>query len=354
RNTVRIVIRDADEGATQLETTKTNPTKFASSLLSVATLRVSNCSESKMVQGLLLNALTTSRNGAFCGSMPSWRKHFKLMTKTQISSVIERHGIWHLCHQSLVLRGNPNMLKQRNVRVEAGWLFRRGDQGLNASSEQSEAANEDILIFFFQLDLATRVQYALNTEQYDIAQQLRNKLTEVEAEVIRQQEAKRGSSLKSEAQDKAISIIRLRADLQKAIESENYVLAAKLRDAISELEAESLAASAKALAHENANYSFRLGQRVRHKNLAIEQWFVEWIPYVVNQVLVDVHADPNLLVAYVSEENLLAPDEPDVDRFDHPYISFLFYGMDAAGDFIRSSNCERSTIDPDMKYPLIH
>lgn len=50
------------------------------------------------------------------------------------------------------------MLKQRNVRVEAGWLFKRGDQGLNASSEQSEAANEDILIFFFQLDLATRVQ----------------------------------------------------------------------------------------------------------------------------------------------------------------------------------------------------
>ncbi|CAB4264709.1 unnamed protein product [Prunus armeniaca] len=309
-----------------------------------------------MVQGLSLNTLTTSRNGAFCGSMPSWRKHFKLTRKTQISSVIERHGIWHLCHQSLVLRGNPNMLKQRNVRVEAGWLFKRGDQGLNASSEQSEAANEDILIFFFQLDLATRVQYALNTEQYDIAQQLRNKLTEVEAEVIRQQEAKRGSSPKSEAQDKAISIIRLRADLQKAIESENYALAAKLRDAISELEAESLAASAKALAHENANYSFRLGQRVRHKNFGYRavvcgmdpvccessSWMqtaqVEKLHRGSNQpfyqVLVDVHADPNLLVAYVSEENLLAPDEPDVDQFDHPYISFLFYGMDAAGDFI--------------------
>ena len=52
------------------------------------------------------------------------------------------------------------------------------------------------------------------------------------------------------------------------------------------------------------------------------------------QILVDVHADPNLLVAYVSEENLLAPEEPDLDQFDHPYISFLFYGMDAAGDFI--------------------
>ncbi|MFS7992828.1 putative hemimethylated DNA-binding domain-containing protein [Helianthus anomalus] len=52
------------------------------------------------------------------------------------------------------------------------------------------------------------------------------------------------------------------------------------------------------------------------------------------QVLVDVREDPNLLVAYVPEENLLAPEEPDKARFDHPYVSFLFYGMDSAGDFI--------------------
>lgn len=44
------------------------------------------------------------------------------------------------------------------MRVEAGWLFKGGDPGLDATSEQSESANEDILIFFFQLDLATRVQ----------------------------------------------------------------------------------------------------------------------------------------------------------------------------------------------------
>lgn len=278
------------------------------------------------------------------------------MSKTRISTGVERCGIWHLCRQSLFLRGNTDVVRQRSMRVEAGWLFKGGDQGLNASSEQSESANEDILIFFFQLDLATRVQYALNTEQYDVAQQLRNKLTEVEAEVIKQQEAKRGSSPKSEAQDKAISIIRLRADLQNAIESENYAVAAKLRDTISKLEAESLAASAKALAHENANYSFRLGQRVRHKIFGyravvcgmdpvcsesstwMETAQVEKLRRGSNQpfyqILVDVHADPNLLVAYVSEENLLAPEEPDLDQFDHPYISFLFYGMDAAGDFI--------------------
>ncbi|KAM2330380.1 clp protease adapter protein ClpF, chloroplastic-like isoform X2 [Malus sylvestris] len=309
-----------------------------------------------MEQGLSLSALTASCNGGVCGSMPSWRRHFKLMSKTRISTGVERCGIWHLCRQSLFLRGNTDVVRQRNMRVEAGWLFKGGDQGLNASSEQSESANEDILIFFFQLDLATRVQYALNTEQYDVAQQLRNKLTEVEAEVIKQQEAKRGSSPKSEAQDKAISIIRLRADLQKAIESENYAVAAKLRDTISKLEAESLAASAKALAHENANYSFRLGQRVRHKIFGyravvcgmdpvcsesstwMETAQVEKLRRGSNQpfyqILVDVHADPNLLVAYVSEENLLAPEEPDLDQFDHPYISFLFYGMDAAGDFI--------------------
>lgn len=47
------------------------------------------------------------------------------------------------------------------MRVEAGWLFKGGDQGMEASSERSESANEDILIFFFQLDLATRVQVRL-------------------------------------------------------------------------------------------------------------------------------------------------------------------------------------------------
>lgn len=55
------------------------------------------------------------------------------------------------------------------------------------------------------------------------------------------------------------------ADLQKAIEGEDYGLAAKLRDEISNMEAESLAASAKALAFEKAEYAFRLGQKVRHK-----------------------------------------------------------------------------------------
>ncbi|KAF3431542.1 hypothetical protein FNV43_RR26273 [Rhamnella rubrinervis] len=327
-----------------------------------------------MVQGLSLSTLTASRNSGVYGQTPSWKKHYKLLRNTPITSANERRCVWHQCVQSMFVKGNPNILRQRDVRVEAGWLFKGGDQGLEASSEGSESANEDILIFFFQLDLATRVQYALNMEQYEIAQQLRNKLTEVEDEVIKQQEVKRGTSSKSKAQDKAITIIRLRADLQNAIESENYALAAQLRDEISNLEAESLAASAKALAYENAQYAFRLGQKVRHKIFGYQavvcgmdpvccessSWMetaqVEKLPRGSNQpfyqVLVDVHADPNLLVAYVPEDNLLVPDPPDMSLFDHPYVSFLFYGMDTAGDFIPIKQLREKYNRPRHEIPI--
>ncbi|RXH79498.1 hypothetical protein DVH24_040645 [Malus domestica] len=236
-----------------------------------------------MVQGLSLSTLTAFRYGGLCGSMPSWRKQFKLMSKTPISSGVERCGIWHLGCQSLFVRGKTDVL---------GGCFKGGDQGLNASSERSESANEDILIFFFQLDLATRVQVRWGSFYSEVV-------------------------LVSLGFDILTSIFFLGMHLQYALNTEQYDVAQQLRNKLTE---------------------------------AIELWFVEWIrswmetaqvekltrgsnqPFY--QILVDVHADPNLLVAYVSEENLLAPEEPDVDRFDHPYISFLFYGMDAAGYFI--------------------
>ncbi|XP_030505593.2 clp protease adapter protein ClpF, chloroplastic isoform X1 [Cannabis sativa] len=331
-----------------------------------------------VLQNLSLSAVVTS-HGNGNGVFGSWRrkKHFNLTTKTHI--ITHSLLLWKLQTTFLNPNPNPNLSSRKynnNNRVEAGWLFKGvgGGDGLDATSERSENANEDILVFFFQLDLATRVQYALNVEQYDIAQQLRNKLTEVETEVIRQQEAKRGSSSKSEVQDKALSIIRLRADLQNAVESENYAVAAKLRDQISKLEAESLAAAAKSLAHDNAQYSFRLGQKVRHKVFGYKgvicgmdpvccessSWMetaqVEKLPRGSNQpfyqVLVDVHEDPNLLVAYVAEDNLLTPEPPNKGQFDHPYISFLFYGMDAAGDFIPIKQLREKYNRPRHEIPL--
>lgn len=294
---------------------------------------------------------------ATCGKSRIYASAFEPFKRSHITSATGKHLVWNKCVTSLVLIGYPFASRQRSgFKVEAGWMFRGGEQELDASVEQSESANEDILVFFFQLDLATRVQYALNMEEYDTAKQLRNKLTEVEEEVIKQKQSKRGMSSKSEAQDKALSVIRLRSDLQSAIENEDYALAAKLRDEISKLEAESLAASAKALAHENAQYVFRLGQKVKHKMFGYRAIIVGMDPvcsesssWMENaqvkklsrgtaqpfyQVLVDVRAEPDLLVAYVAEENLLVPDKPDKGRFDHPYMAFLFYGMDSAGDFI--------------------
>ncbi|GER31831.1 heat shock protein HspQ [Striga asiatica] len=218
--------------------------------------------------------------------------------------------------------GLCDVSQRGRLRAQASWLFKGSDEGseLDPSCEHSESVNEDILMFFFELDLATRVQYALNLEEYDIAKQLRNKLNE------------------------------------NAIQSENYSLAAEIRDQISKLEAKSLSASVKAQAFEKAQYAFRLGQKVKHKIFGYRAVICgmdpvcceskSWIdganvekltrgpdqPFY--QVLVDMHEDPNLLVAYVPEENLLVADQQDTDRFDHPYASFLFYGMDGAGDFI--------------------
>ncbi|WVZ09846.1 hypothetical protein V8G54_014376 [Vigna mungo] len=388
-----------------------------------------------MVQSLSLSTLAT------CGKIPnqkipSWMTPFEPFNRSQITSASGRHLVcWNHSVHSFFLIGYPYVSRRGGFKAKAAWMFRGGDQGLDASSEHSENANEDILMFFFQLDLATRVQYALNMEQYDAAQQLRNKLTEVEEEVIKQQQSKRGLSSKSEAQDKALSIIRLRSDLQNAVEKENYALAAELRDEISKLEAESLAASAKALAHENAQYAFRLGQKVRHKKFGYRavicgmdpvcsetsSWmdnaqvkkltrgstqpfyqqlhsqsiFAFWnLPCPLSifvllaavvvlfehfwlllladpqvlcpvtifhkldlygtfaQVLVDVRAEPNLLVAYVPEENLLTPDKPDMGRFDHPYISFLFYGMDSAGDFIPIKQLREKYNRPRHEIPI--
>lgn len=40
------------------------------------------------------------------------------------------------------------------------------------------------------------------------------------------------------------------------------------------------------------------------------------------------------------------------DRFDHPYISFLFYGMDAAGDFIPIKQLREKFNRPRHEIPL--
>ena len=53
-------------------------------------------------------------------------------------------------------------------------------------------------------------QKALNQDQYEPAQQLREKISEVENEIARQREAKMGASSKEEAQDKGLALLRIK------------------------------------------------------------------------------------------------------------------------------------------------
>ncbi|KAG8078048.1 hypothetical protein GUJ93_ZPchr0007g3465 [Zizania palustris] len=216
------------------------------------------------MQSIFACGSIASPHGHGAGCRPSCPVVDDMTLLYKINSSIYGAYSWRWCVKKLHMRTNRRKM-DTTVRTNARWLFGGdGRSSSNARLERSEAANEDILIFYFQLDLQTRIQYALNIEQFDVAKQLREKLTEIETEIIRQREAKRGSS-KTEAQDKAINLLRVRADLQKAIDSENYALAAELRDEVAKLEAESLAVSVKALAYQNVKYAFRLGQKVRHK-----------------------------------------------------------------------------------------
>jgi hypothetical protein len=135
--------------------------------------------------------------------------------------------------------------------------------------ERSDRANEELLMFFFQLDLTTRLQRALNQDMYEAAQGLREKIAEVEREMERQRRAKMGAGggKSDTVQDTAITLLQTKAELQRLIEAEDYAAAGVLRNKIMALQAESLAAQANAVIFQQRSYEYRLGQKVKHRVL---------------------------------------------------------------------------------------
>lgn len=107
------------------------------------------------MQNLSIHALTAVGDPKVYGSTLSWRKNFKQTSPTQLTS---RLCFWHQCVRSFPLTSQPCRSKRGDFTVKAGWLFKGGGQELGGRIERSENANNDILFFFFQLDLATRVQ----------------------------------------------------------------------------------------------------------------------------------------------------------------------------------------------------
>lgn len=114
-----------------------------------------------MVQSVSLSTLATCGKSRLCGSSPYWMAPFEPSKRSQITSASGRHLVWNHSVQSFFLIGYPYVSRHSGFKAEAAWMFRGGEQGLDSSSEHSESANEDILMFFFQLDLATRVQVRL-------------------------------------------------------------------------------------------------------------------------------------------------------------------------------------------------
>lgn len=105
-----------------------------------------------------VTTITASTNSSVCGSTNASRRHLRLK-RNHIIFGTEKKFLSHQCVQNYPFTSPSDISGQRNTRVEAGWFFKGGgEQGSDASLEHSDSANEDILIFFYQLDLATRVQ----------------------------------------------------------------------------------------------------------------------------------------------------------------------------------------------------
>jgi hemimethylated DNA binding protein len=169
--------------------------------------------------------------------------------------------------------------------------------------------------------------------------------------------------------DLATRGIRLRSELQQAIEEERYQDAARLRDSLKELEDKIRGNSARAGEFNvKTDPQFRLGQRLYHKERGYRVVVVGWdyaccetdefvartgagtLPRGVNQpyyrVLVDTRdwgtgREGDAPLAYLPEEALSGPPEGKSwkqaygeDPLKHPYSYLLFLGPDNEGNML--------------------
>eukprot|EP00898_Chlorokybus_atmophyticus_P000727 jgi/Chlat1/1655/Chrsp127S01952 len=264
---------------------------------------------------------------------------------------------------------------------QALWGTRRASGGGEAS-DRSEAVNEELLVFFFQMDLNAQLQKALNTENFQLAAIARRKMAEFEVVAARSRAKKqRAAQTRITMTESAEQGLLLRSQLQRAIEQEDYAEAARIRDQLNALEAASMATeAANAIEGIGRSFKYRLGQKFTHKTLGYrgvvcgmdpscfenEEWvartgteeltFGRKQPFY--QALVQTK-DLEYTVAYVAEELIEVPDKPDKEKMEHPYIYLLFYGMDGSGNYIPTKplrekyNAPRYDDDPDSNSQML-
>ena len=237
--------------------------------------------------------------------------------------------------------------------------------------ESSDAASDDLLVFFYCQDLEQRLQRALNTEQYPAAQALRAKLDNISTKLRAQADAKRASGGRASRADaeaeltaRQARVAVLKSQMGAAVSEERYSDAAKLRDAVAEAELAVLSAAAGVAAtgsgSDGAAPAFALGQRVEHTRFGwhgvvcgvdprcgeSDAWAaqagVDALPRGREQPFYVVLPDANQLgsaaVLYCAEELLRAPPlprgAPAPPPVEHPFTYLLFLGPDAAGGWV--------------------
>ena len=109
--------------------------------------------------------------------------------------------------------------------------------------------NREVVLFLLQLELDSRLQRALTYDRFDEVKELRDRRNKVDG-ALRMMQSKKGygcGSRRGMRSDQfgalAPAALSIRAKLSKAIEEEDYVAAAALRDKLAELEEQSAEAN---------------------------------------------------------------------------------------------------------------
>ena len=244
-------------------------------------------------------------------------------------------------------------------------------------AEQSALVNREVVLFLLQLELDSRLQRALTYDRFDEVKELRDRRNKVDG-ALRMMQTKKGygcGSRRAMRSDQfgalAPSALSIRAKLSKAVEEEDYAVAAELRDQLAALEEQSAEANMLCPVSEP---EFALGQMIVHSTKGYRGVICGWdfccceddvwkrttnagmlrngTDQVFYHILVDVADWPIDLdnmgdeldapVAYVAEELLdkitladFDSDEPIVNTpFQHPYSYLMFLGTDGGGNMI--------------------
>eukprot|EP01023_Acetabularia_acetabulum_P000188 TRINITY_DN10083_c0_g1_i10.p3 TRINITY_DN10083_c0_g1~~TRINITY_DN10083_c0_g1_i10.p3 ORF type:complete len:348 (+),score=48.51 TRINITY_DN10083_c0_g1_i10:115-1158(+) len=254
----------------------------------------------------------------------------------------------------------------------------------------SELINKEILMFMMQQWYDIQLNRALNKEQYQLAQSVRDERAALdkylEKYLIKKGPGGGGSSMEEVQQDfdVATRVLSLQAEMQRAVSEERYEDAAKLRDDIQQLGNTQNRESDKVAL--NAEWEcvasppkYKLGQRVckskgdtrspKHCHKAVivgwdrqccesEEWAKQnkvsdlkagcCQPFY--HLLIDsgdwkINSPEIPPVAYVPEELLWSLEDTDFEswesyfgaelpKFEHPYSYNLFYGQDHNQDMV--------------------